>query len=81
MGVAPIISVFRPIPGTEMENVIPPDDEWLMELLVKGESICRKYGLSMGPDCPACRNNTLSYAHVNEIEQIYSDRWRRNESK
>lgn len=81
MGVAPIISVFRPIPGTEMENVIPPDDEWLMELLVKGESICRKYGLSMGPNCPACRNNTLSYAHVNEIEQIYSDRWRRNESK
>lgn len=81
MGVAPILSVFRPIPGTEMENVIPPDNEWLSELLNKGEAICRKYGLSLGPNCPACRNNTLSYACVNETEQIYSDRWRRNKSK
>lgn len=81
MGVQPILSVFRPIPGTEMENLVPPDNEWLMELLEKSEEICRRYGLSLGPDCPACRNNTLSYVKPNEVLQVYSDRWRRDEGE
>ena len=56
MGVEPILSVFRPIPGSEMENLIPPTNEWLMELLWKSEAICRQYGLNLDPDCPVCRN-------------------------
>lgn len=61
MGVAPIFSVFRPIPFTEMENVIPPENEWLLELYNKAEKICSNYKLKLGPDCPACQNNTLSF--------------------
>lgn len=59
-GAAPILSVFRPIPHTQMEEEIPPSNEWLMELLERGEEICRGFGLSLGPECPACRNNTLT---------------------
>lgn len=61
MGVAPILSVFRPIKGTPMENVVPPDNLWLLEAYEKVEKICRKYGLKPGPDCPSCQNNTLAF--------------------
>ncbi len=61
LGVAPIFSVFRPIPFTEMENMNPPDNEWLLNVYEKAETICRKYGLKPGPDCPACQNNTLAF--------------------
>lgn len=78
MGVAPILSVFRPIPNTEMEDVVPPSDTWLYEATIRAEEICRKYGLSLGPTCPACRNNTLTIAKDGEVKSIYSYRWRRN---
>lgn len=61
IGVAPIFSVFRPIPKTEMENVNPPDNIWLLEAYEKAEAICERYGLKLGPDCPACQNNTLAF--------------------
>ena len=61
MGLAPILSVFRPIKGTPMENVVPPDNLWLLEAYEKVEKICRKYGLKPGPDCPSCQNNTLAF--------------------
>lgn len=66
IGAAPILSVFRPIYGTSMQEYIPPDDEWLMELLWKAEKICQQYRLSLGPTCPACRNNTLSLVAAGE---------------
>lgn len=61
MGVAPIFSVFRPIPYTEFEDVNPPSNRWLLDAYMKAENICKRYGLSLGPDCPACQNNTLSF--------------------
>lgn len=65
-GAAPILSAFRPIPFTQMEEVIPPSNEWLMELTQKAERICHRYGLSLGPSCPACRNNTLTFVQPGE---------------
>lgn len=61
LGVAPILSVFRPIPFTEMENVNPPENEWILEVYEKIEKICIQYGLRPGPDCPACQNNTVAF--------------------
>lgn len=61
LGVSPILSVFRPIPGTEMENVNPPSNQWLLEAYEKTEKICAKYGLRPGPECVKCQNNTLSF--------------------
>lgn len=61
LGVAPIFSVFRPIPYTEMEDVNPPENKWLLEAYEKAELICKKYNLKMGPSCPACQNNTVAF--------------------
>lgn len=76
-GVAPILSVFRPIPGTKLENMIPPSDEWLYSILEKAESICKQYNLTLGPECPACRNNTLSFVKQGEVESLYALGWKR----
>lgn len=40
IGVAPILSVFRPIPGTDGENIAPPDNELLLDIYKKAEQIC-----------------------------------------
>ena len=61
LGVAPILSVFRPIPFTEMENVNPPVNEWILEAYENIEKICRKHGMKPGPECPACQNNTVAF--------------------
>lgn len=59
-GVMPILSVFRALYNTETGNIVPPSNEWLIDLFQAGEAICRQYRLHLGPSCPACQNNTLS---------------------
>lgn len=59
-GIQPIISVFRPLRNTEMENVIPPETKNLIGLYNRAQAICQSYNLSLGPDCILCQNNTLS---------------------
>lgn len=61
LGVAPILSVFRPIPCTDMENLIPPDNEWLLDVYNEVEKVCSRYGLKPGPTCSYCQNNTLAF--------------------
>ena len=60
IGVAPILSVFRPIPGTKGENYTPPTNEQLLSIYKKSQDICNEYGLELGPKCISCQNNTLS---------------------
>ena len=64
MGVSPILSVFRPIPGTEMENQIIPSNESLYDLYIRAKKICEKYNLELGPSCPYCQNNTLALKRI-----------------
>lgn len=59
-GVMPILSVFRPIPGTETQHIAPPSNRFLWSVYQKGSAICREFGLHLGPKCTACQNNTLS---------------------
>lgn len=66
LGAAPILSPFRPVPFTDMQDVVPPSNEWLLELTQRAEEICRRYGLTLGPSCPACRNNTLTLVNPGE---------------
>lgn len=61
LGVTPIFSAFRPIPGTDMEHVVPYSNERLLGLVKKAEEICDEYGIKLGPECIACQNNTLSF--------------------
>lgn len=60
LGAAPILSVFRPIPGTKGENIAPPSNEELLSIYKRAQSICNEYGLRLGPECVPCQNNTLS---------------------
>lgn len=59
-GAAPILSVFRPIPGTEGERMVPPENAFLLTVYQEVVSICKRYGLVPGPTCVSCQNNTLS---------------------
>lgn len=65
IGVMPILSVFRPISGTSTENLVPPSNNYLKRIYEKGTAICEKYSLHLGPNCPACQNNTLSLPFEN----------------
>lgn len=60
-GVEPIISVFRPLKGTYLEDLNPPPTVELFTLYQKCQSIAQKHSLLLGPDCIECQNNTLSY--------------------
>ena len=60
IGVMPILSVFRPIPGTDTENIVPPSNHFLRNIYKKGTMICEEFSLHLGPECPFCQNNTLS---------------------
>lgn len=64
IGVSPILSVFRPIPGTEMENQIIPSNEYLYDLYIRAKMICEKYNLELGPSCAYCQNNTLALKRI-----------------
>ncbi|MBO7674473.1 MAG: ATP-grasp domain-containing protein [Atopobiaceae bacterium] len=59
-GVAPILSVFRPVAQSPMADSIGPDNTWLLELYQQASAICASYGLHLGPQCEACRNNVLA---------------------
>lgn len=59
-GVQPIISVFRPLRNTEMQDRIPPESGSLQKIYFDTLSICQSYNLYPGPECLFCQNNTLS---------------------
>ena len=58
-GAAPILSIFRPIPGTAGNIIVPPENHQLLSVYEKAVSICQEYGLAPGPACVPCQNNTL----------------------
>lgn len=60
LGVMPILSVFRPIPGTDTQHIAPPSNHFLRDIYQKSSAICQEFGLHLGPKCAACQNNTLS---------------------
>lgn len=58
--IQPILSVFRPLPGTKMSDMVPPSNEYLIDIYHKASKLCEKYGMRLGPSCVHCQNNTLS---------------------
>jgi uncharacterized radical SAM superfamily protein len=60
IGVMPIISVFRPLAYTPMQDFTPPSNKELYHMYQKCEEICNRYHLFLGPDCEDCQNNTLA---------------------
>lgn len=64
IGVEPIISIFRPLKGTDFENHCPPSTSDIFSIYEKCQKIAARYSLCLGPDCPECQNNTLSFTDV-----------------
>lgn len=60
LGVTPILSLFRPCPGTPLEYYMPLDEISILEFYQAAYTICQEYGLRPGPSCKACQNNTIA---------------------
>lgn len=59
-GIQPMFSIFRPMPGTKLETVVPPSNRTLLSLYYDISKICATYHMEPGPSCKECRNNMLS---------------------
>lgn len=62
MGVSPILSLFKPIEGTPLENMLPPSNSDVLKVCLEIEAICSKYGTALGPMCEYCEDNVLKIA-------------------
>jgi hypothetical protein len=61
-GGVPVLSPFRPDPATPLRDRRPPtatELEWVYERAVE---MAAEYGTKLGPTCPPCSHNTLSFA-------------------
>ena len=59
MGVSPILSLLRPIEETPLHGLLAPRDEEVWEVYQVAKAICARHGVSLGPACPCCEDNTL----------------------
>lgn len=64
LGVSPILALFRPIKDTPLQNLLAPSDEEIWYVYQQAKSICRRHGLSLGPACPYCQDNTLAITQL-----------------
>lgn len=60
MGVMPILSPFRALAGTFLENTKGFDTDTNYRIYQESMAIGRRYGIPIGPTCIACQNNTLA---------------------
>ena len=63
IGVAPILSVFRPCPDTPMSDFFPPSETEILLYYNETARICSRYHIKIGPSCSACQNNTVALEH------------------
>ncbi len=59
LGVSPILSLFKPINGTELSYLLPPSDTEIIDIYRCALKICQSYGIDLGPSCHYCEDNTL----------------------
>ena len=62
LGVQPVLSIFRPLPDTPMENYVMPPNNYLESIYYQCLNICSSVNqhYSLGPKCFACKNNVLA---------------------
>lgn len=59
-GIQPILSIFRPLPETELNYLCAPSMLELYDIYNQCQQICKKHNLRLGPQCVNCQNNTLA---------------------
>ena len=65
-GGTPVLSPFRPDPGTPLANLRPPDADLMMNAYLRARDISSSYGVPLGPDCAPCTHNTLNFANESD---------------
>jgi 2-iminoacetate synthase ThiH len=60
-GCDPVLSPFRPDPGTPLKNHPPPSAELLQEVYLLSLKIADREGVKLGPRCIPCMHNTLAF--------------------
>lgn len=61
LGCSPVLSPFRPAPGTALADAPPVSREVLRMVLDGAREIVRRHGVLLGPACVPCQHNTLSF--------------------
>jgi len=60
-GCDPVLSAFRPAPGTPLEDVKPPTVEYVREIFLRSRDIVNKFpGVELGPRCAPCKHNSVA---------------------
>lgn len=59
LGVAPILSLFKPIEDTALSHLLAPSDEEIYEIYNRALHICKENNIELGPACHCCEDNTL----------------------
>jgi hypothetical protein len=67
LGVIPVISPFRPLRQTSLQDRSPPSLEFLLELHEAALAICHRHDTCLGPLCEGCQGNTLTVHGLSDI--------------
>lgn len=63
-GIQPMLSIFRPVANCSLNYMVPPTNQDIYSIYVEALAICQDYGISLGPDCNICKNNTLALPQI-----------------
>jgi hypothetical protein len=61
-GGVPVLSPFKPDPVTPMANARPPRADETVDVYLRATELAHDLGGTLGPTCPPCTHNTLSFA-------------------
>jgi hypothetical protein len=61
-GADPVLSPFRPAPGTPLAETAPPSADFMWRLYSEALEITERHGVKLGPRCIPCGHNTLTFA-------------------
>ena len=61
LGCDPVLSPFRPAPGTPLASQPGPSYELLESVYLRSLDIVDRYGVKLGPRCIPCMHNTLTF--------------------
>ncbi|MGE5342164.1 MAG: radical SAM protein [Candidatus Omnitrophota bacterium] len=61
IGCDPVLSSFKPLKGTILENILSPDVVFQEAVYEQAEKIAEHHGVLLGPRCIPCQHNTLTF--------------------
>ena len=79
-GCVPVLSPFKPDPATPLAEARPPSADDTLEVYLRARDLAVEIGGDLGPTCPPCTHNTLTFAtrvdgaavYDHELPALYS---------